>query len=158
MAWERDGSFITGKRQHMYPSGGANHQGVGICISAHFAAQITSTSFHAHSKKNCSLHFSMASKRFRVFSVYLPTVWDADGAVEQMYDVSYLLVDASKQGTHRSSAVLVWGGPSPPVLLTMHLLGSNKKMYANIRLSQVKSTPTPAAQCKSGGEKGTYVL
>ena len=74
----------------------------------------------------------MASKRFRVFSVYLPTVWDADGTVEQMYDVLYLLVDASKQGTYRSSAVLVWGGPSPPLLLTMHLLGSVRALHSMV--------------------------
>ena len=36
----------------------------------------------------------MTSRRFRVFSVYFPTAWDADGAVEQMYDVLSLLVDA----------------------------------------------------------------
>ena len=42
----------------------------------------------------CSLYSSMTSRRFRVFCVYLPTAWDADGAVEQMYDVLKLLVDA----------------------------------------------------------------
>ena len=38
--------------------------------------------------------FSVASRRFRGFSVYFPTAWDADGAVEQMYDVLNLLVNA----------------------------------------------------------------
>ena len=36
----------------------------------------------------------MASRRFRVFNLYFPTAWDADGAVEQLYDVLNLLVDA----------------------------------------------------------------
>ena len=42
----------------------------------------------------------MASRRFRVFSVYLLTAWDADGAVEQMYDVLNLLVNACVEGLH----------------------------------------------------------
>ena len=36
----------------------------------------------------------MASRRFRVFSVYFPMAWDEDGAVEQMYDVLNLVVNA----------------------------------------------------------------
>ena len=91
---ERDGSFITEKGHHVYLSGGATHQGVGICISANFASRIFHISFHAYSKRICSLHFSMASRRFRVFSVYFPTAWDEDGAVEQMYDVLSLVVNA----------------------------------------------------------------
>ena len=39
----------------------------------------------------------MASVRFGVVTVYFPTSWDADGAVEQMYDVLNLLVDACVQ-------------------------------------------------------------
>ena len=91
---ERDESFITEKGQHIYLSGGASHQGVGICIFANFASQISHISLHAYSKGICTLHFSMASRRFRVFSVYFPTAWDADGAVEQMHDVLNLLVNA----------------------------------------------------------------
>ena len=91
---ERDESFITERGHHIYLSGGANHQGVGICTSAHFASQISHMSFHAYSNRICSLHFCMAFRRFRVFSCYFPTAWDADGAVEQMYDVLNLLVDA----------------------------------------------------------------
>ena len=91
---DRDESFTTEKGHHIYLSGGANHQGVGICISAKFAAQVTHMSFHAYSKRICSLHFSLFTRRFRVFSCYFPTTWDADGAVEQMYDVLNLLVDA----------------------------------------------------------------
>ena len=63
-------------------------------MSAKFVSQVSRTSFHAYSNRICSLHFSMASRRFRVFSVYFPTAWDADGAVEQMYDVLNLVVDA----------------------------------------------------------------
>ena len=91
---EKDESFITEKGHHIYLGGGANHQGVGICMSAKFASQVSRTSFHAYSNRICSLHFSMASRRFRVFSVYFPTAWDADGAVEQMYDVLNLVFDA----------------------------------------------------------------
>ena len=91
---ESDESFITEKGHHVYLSGGATHQGVGICISANFASQISHMSFHAYSKRICSLHFSMASRRFRVFTVYFPTAWDEDGAVEQMYDVLNLVVNA----------------------------------------------------------------
>ena len=100
---EKDGSFITEKGHHIYLSGGANHQGVGICISAMFVSQVSHISFHAYSKRICSLRFSMVSRRFKVFCVYFPTAWDADGAVEQMYDVLNLLVDACvlKQGTYR---------------------------------------------------------
>ena len=36
----------------------------------------------------------MAFRRSRVLSCYFPTAWDADGAVEQMYDLLNLLVDA----------------------------------------------------------------
>ena len=54
----------------------------------------------SYSIKICSLYFSMASRRFRVFSVYLLTAWDADGAVEQMYDVLNLLVNACVEGLH----------------------------------------------------------
>ena len=70
---ERDESVITEKGHHVYLSGGATHQGVEICISANFASRISHISFHAYSKKICNLHFSMASRRFRVFSVYFPT-------------------------------------------------------------------------------------
>ena len=66
---ERDECFITGKGHHIYLSGGANHQGVGICISAAFVSQICHISFHAYSTRICSLHFTLASKRFRVFSL-----------------------------------------------------------------------------------------
>ena len=31
--------FITVKTQHIYVSGGATHQGVGICISAHLVSE-----------------------------------------------------------------------------------------------------------------------
>ena len=36
----------------------------------------------------------MFSRRFRVFSRYLPITLEADGALEQMYDALNLLVDA----------------------------------------------------------------
>ena len=68
---------------HIYLSGGANHQGVGICTSANFASQISHMSFHAYSNRICSLHSFMA-RRFKVFSCYFPTAWDADGAVKQL--------------------------------------------------------------------------
>ena len=38
---ERDESFITERGHHIYLSGGAHHQGVGICTSAHFASRIS---------------------------------------------------------------------------------------------------------------------
>ena len=91
---ERDERFITKRGHHIFFSGGANHQGVGIFTSAHFASQISHISFHAYSDRICSLHFSMAFTRLRMFNCYFPTAWDADGAVEQMYDVLNLLVDA----------------------------------------------------------------
>ena len=94
-------------------SSGANHQGVGICISAKFAAQVTHMSFHAYWKRICSLHFSLISRRLRVFSCYFPTTWDADGAVEQMYDVLNLLVDACVE----AGDVPMWA------VISMHVLG-----------------------------------
>ena len=51
-----------------------------------------------------SLHFSMASTRVSVFSVYFRTASDADGEVEQMYDVLNLLVNVVRLGTYRSWA------------------------------------------------------
>ena len=90
------GVFITEKGHHIYLSGGANQQGVGICISANFASlTFHIMSFHAYPKRICSLHFSMASRQFKVFRFYFLTAWGTDGAVEQMYDVSNLFVDAS---------------------------------------------------------------
>ena len=76
----------------------------GICISANFASEISHRSFHVYSRRICSLHFCMASRRVRVFSVYLRTAWDADGEVEQMYDVLNLLVNVLRLGTYRSWA------------------------------------------------------
>ena len=77
-----------------------------MCISAVFASQIYHMSFHAYLKRICSLHFTLASKRFRVFSRYVPTFWDADGAVEQMYAVLDLLVNACVE----AGDVLIAGG------------------------------------------------
>ena len=103
MAWGKGcKTSITEKGQHTYLSGGATRQGVGICISANFVSQILFFLF-MHSPKGFAvcffslfflLFFSMASRRFRVFNVYFPTAWHADGAVEQMHDVLNLLVDA----------------------------------------------------------------
>ena len=56
-----------------------------------------------HGKLSLSLKFAcrkggaelyLFSRRFRVFSRYLPTTLEGDGAVEQMHDVLNLLVDA----------------------------------------------------------------
>ena len=56
-----------------------------------------------HGKLSLSLRFAcrkggaelyLFSRRFRVFSRYVPTTLEGDGAVEQMHDVLNLLVDA----------------------------------------------------------------
>ena len=103
---ERDECFITDKGLHIYLSGGANHQGFGICISAAFASQICHISFHAYSKGIYSLHFTLVLTRFTVFSCYFPTAWDADGAVEQMYDVLNLPGNACVE----AGDILIMGG------------------------------------------------
>ena len=55
----------------------------------------------------------MASVRFGLVTVYFPTVWDADGAVQQTYYVLNLLVDASVQAGDRP---IVGGGACIGVL------------------------------------------
>ena len=50
--------------------------------------------FHAWPKRICNSYFLLVSKKNRSFHSYFPSVWDADGAVEKMYDVLNLLVNA----------------------------------------------------------------
>ena len=75
----------------VYFSGGSAHRGVGIGISKQFLQHISGTRFHAYSPRLCALDFTLQGKRFRAFSVYFPTTWDSDEAVQEVYDNLSLL-------------------------------------------------------------------
>ena len=53
---------------------------------------MTNVNFHAYSDRLCALHFSMGNYVFRLFSVYFPISWDAEGQMDNLYDVLALVV------------------------------------------------------------------
>ena len=52
---------------------------------------MTNVNFHAYSDRLCALHFSMGNYVFRLFSVYFPISWDAEGQMDNLYDVLALV-------------------------------------------------------------------
>jgi len=59
-----------------------------------FGEQLADVSFQAFSPRLCTLDFTFRSQLFRAFSVYFPTTWDSDEAIDELYDlIDFLLED-----------------------------------------------------------------
>ena len=103
---ETEESFETPRGDLIFLSGGTSSKGVGICVSNDLKQQMSKMSFHAISNRICILRFAMFGRSFKVFACYFPTCWDADQAVEELYEILSLFLDAER-GTN---SVILLGG------------------------------------------------
>ena len=76
----------------MFLSGGGAHRGVGIGVSNKCWGSMQDISFHAYSPRVCSLTFRLANKNFVACACYMPTSWDTDEAVIEMYELLDLIL------------------------------------------------------------------
>ena len=76
---------------------GANSRGVGICLHKQFLQNVQEVSFHACSDRVCCLRCTWNMKRLHIYSVYFPTAWDSDDAVEELYDIIDLLLENDRR-------------------------------------------------------------
>ena len=75
-----------------YLSGGMLHRGVGISFSKKFEKHLDRESFQSIFPRFCTVDFSFKCQDFRAFAVCFPTAWDADEAVDELYDLVELLL------------------------------------------------------------------
>ena len=76
----------------MFLSGGGPHQEVGIVVSKRCWGSMQDVVFHAYSPRVCSLTFRLANKEFVACACYMPTSWDTDEAVMEMYELLDLIL------------------------------------------------------------------
>ena len=76
----------------MFLSGGGPHQGVGIVVSKRCWGSMQDVVFHAYSPRVCSLTFRLANKDFVACACYMPTSWDTDEAVMEVYELLDLIL------------------------------------------------------------------
>ena len=76
----------------MFLSGGGPHQGVGIVVSKRCWGSMQDVVFHAYSPRVCSLTFRLANKEFVACVCYMPTSWDTDEAVMEVYALLDLIL------------------------------------------------------------------
>ena len=76
----------------MFLSGGGPHQGVGIVVSKRCWGSMQDVVFHAYSPRVCSLTFRLANKEFVACACYMPTSWDTDEAVMEVYELLDLIL------------------------------------------------------------------
>ena len=78
----------------VYLSGGCMYRGVGVVVSAQFRKKIGHVvSFHAYGPRVGVLKFCVGELKCECFSVYFPTSWDTNVAVEGIYETLQLLLD-----------------------------------------------------------------
>ena len=88
-------------------SGGDGHRGVVICISLSFFKRIqNSIHFHAYCSRIGCLHIDIVDVKFVAIVCYMPTSWDTDGAVEEVYSLLDMLI----HNAERVNAITVLGG------------------------------------------------
>ena len=90
---EKEEHFTTVGGHKVFLSGGSpGRRGVGICIAKKLLDKINGVLFFSYSDRVCALHFTLGTIRLQVFSCYLPTSWEPDLAVEQVYELLGLLL------------------------------------------------------------------
>ena len=96
---EREEIIATPRGDLLHFSGGSMHHGVGIGLSKRFMENVTDVRFHAFSSRVCALDFQIGSTRFRGICQYLPTSWDSDDAVDEVYIlITTILDDCRRHG------------------------------------------------------------
>ena len=139
----------------MLPSGGGPHQGGGIVVSQKCWALTQDVWFHAYSPRVCSLTFRLANKDFVACACYMPTSWDTDEAVMQMYKIWDLIL-YSRACVNR--LLLLDGGFNASIHregshgldLEHHLQGAPRAFYANKSIVCGRQIPqTGARHCGS---------
>ena len=103
---EKEEHCLTPSGHHIYLSGGDGHRGVGICISPSFLKRMKHIHFHAYSSRVSCLHFEIVDTKFVAIVCYMPTSWDTDAAVEEIYSLLELLFHTAE----RMKAVSLFGG------------------------------------------------
>ena len=93
----------------MILSGGGPHQGVGIVVSNRCWGSMQDVVFHVYSPRVCSLTFQLANKNFVASACYMPTLWDTDEAVMEVYELLDLIL-FSRDCVNR---LLLLGGDHP---------------------------------------------
>ena len=83
----------------LYLSGGSCSKGVGIFIAPQFRRELSDINFTSFSQRLCTLDFLYYGISFRSICCYVPTAWDEEEAVDEVYDlVNFLLDDCRRHG------------------------------------------------------------
>ena len=71
---------------------GGPHQGVGMVVSKRCWGSMHNVVFHVYCPRVCSLTFRLAKKDFVACACYMPTSWDTDQAVMEVYELLDLIL------------------------------------------------------------------